>query len=299
MNWRSLISTKFLEILPWCGSRKICNAKRIWTINGNTPKEHGWYVFSLDGSKFAVLHEDEMQGADLKYESEHNIISGYVVGNRFITDDSKINVDPDKLIDQTETVYCVEHGLDHIVKASVIRNMLGKLIFIRQDFSVGPEDEVLEAIRNKKYDIDDIKGVTPALELAFRWVSVKRRELEEHRRYLQMLHDADTAIGRRNIVNANFELAAQHALKVSGADLIDVRNSCNVNEKIVQYRFRDMRFECVVDRNTLRIIDAGICLTDESTGEKGDSYFTLESLPGVIDEAINRNRLVIYRHVGS
>jgi hypothetical protein len=130
-------------------------------------------------------------------------------------------------------------------------------------------------------------------------VSVKRRELEEHRRYLQMLHDADTAIGRRNIVNANFELAAQHALKVSGADLIDVRNSCNVNEKIVQYRFRDMRFECVVDRNTLRIIDAGICLTDESTGEKGDSYFTLESLPGVIDEAINRNRLVIYRHVGS
>ena len=37
-------------------------------------------------------------------------------------------------------------------------------------------------------------------------------------------------------------------------------------------------------------------LTDESTGEKGDTRFTLESLPTVVQQAMDEGILVVYRH---
>jgi hypothetical protein len=52
----------------------------------------------------------------------------------------------------------------------------------------------------------------------------------------------------------------------------------------------------VVDRNTLQVVDSGICLTDHHTGEKGDAYFTLESLPPVVGQAMDEGVLVVYRH---
>jgi hypothetical protein len=48
----------------------------------------------------------------------------------------------------------------------------------------------------------------------------------------------------------------------------------------------------------LRIVDSGICLIDHDTGERGDTLFTLESLPAVIKEAIDDGKLVIFRHAG-
>jgi hypothetical protein len=52
------------------------------------------------------------------------------------------------------------------------------------------------------------------------------------------------------------------------------------------------RFECVCHASTLRIIESGICLIGHVTG---DTFFTLESLPGVIAEAIRDNVLVVFR----
>jgi len=43
-------------------------------------------------------------------------------------------------------------------------------------------------------------------------------------------------------------------------------------ELVVTYRFRGRRLECVVDARTLRVVDAGVCLTDHDTHERGDSY---------------------------
>jgi hypothetical protein len=51
----------------------------------------------------------------------------------------------------------------------------------------------------------------------------------------------------------------------------------------------------VVHTETLRIIDSGICLIDHATDERGDTYFTLESLPAVIAQAIREGHLVIFR----
>jgi len=44
-------------------------------------------------------------------------------------------------------------------------------------------------------------------------------------------------------------------------------------------------------------VDSGICLIDHTTEERGDARFTLESLPAVINEAINDQKLVVFRHV--
>jgi NAD(P)H-dependent flavin oxidoreductase YrpB (nitropropane dioxygenase family) len=90
--------------------------------------------------------------------------------------------------------------------------------------------------------------------------------------------------------------AARAALALAGAEYLDHRASTQAAEVVVRFRLAGRRFECVCERQTLRIIDAGVCLTDERTGEKGDSRFTLESLPGVIQEAERSGRLVVFRH---
>ena len=65
----------------------------------------------------------------------------------------------------------------------------------------------------------------------------------------------------------------------------------------MSYHKEEEGFECVVNKRTLQIIDSGVCLTDESTGVKGDTWLTLESLPGVIGEAMDLDKLVVWRRL--
>ena len=65
---------------------------------------------------------------------------------------------------------------------------------------------------------------------------------------------------------------------------------------IVRFRVDRQRYTCTCDERTLQIIDSGICLIDHDTGEKGDTFFTLESLPGVIQQAQREGVLHVFRH---
>jgi hypothetical protein len=174
-------------------------------------------------------------------------------------------------------------------------------------FPLGPEDEVRRAFVDKKESLDGIKGVVPALNLAFLFATRQRQLLEERRAELerkrqeeerleQARRNMGTGIGRRTLAVEDFEGAAKAALSVGGAELLDIRPGRTRNEAVVQYRYEHRRLECVADTRTLRIIDSGICLTDHQTREKGDTYFTLESLPSVVGEALRDNKLVVYRH---
>lgn len=171
------------------------------------------------------------------------------------------------------------------------------------------------AFQDRASNINHIAGVTPALDLAFRWITYQRERQEERRRELQRIREEEerkraeeerlreavqqggTAAGRRVLARTDFEAGAREALRVSGAELLDVRQSHNRREMVVQYRFQQRRLECVVERDTFRVVDAGVCLTDHATGQKGDTFFTLESLPGVIAEAMRLGKLVVWRHV--
>jgi hypothetical protein len=79
---------------------------------------------------------------------------------------------------------------------------------------------------------------------------------------------------------------AESALYAAGALLRDSRwLSGDLLE--VRYDFMDDRFVSVVDGDTLRVVDAGICLAGR------DDRLTLSSLPGVIAEAIRTFQLEI------
>lgn len=78
------------------------------------------------------------------------------------------------------------------------------------------------------------------------------------------------------------------ALERAEASLLSQR-SLGIGQLEVAYRFMGQRFISVVDERTLRVIDAGICLS----GHDGD--LTLESLPGVIREGYETDQLNITR----
>ena len=119
------------------------------------------------------------------------------------------------------------------------------------------------------------------------------KELVERERVPPGLHRA-----RQEVLLARvFETAARTALAVGGAHYLDHRLAPRGDEMVVRFRLDDERFECTCDVSTLRIIDSGICLIDHETEERGDTYFTLESLPGVIRQAQREGRLVVFRHI--
>lgn len=240
---------------------------------------------------------------------------GYLVGDWLVPDDARVVLSLDQLQTQTIPVWLIEPGLERFSRIRAVLWEEEKYVFERMEFPKGPEGGVLEAYLNRKESIVDIKDVTPALDLAFRFETQRRLDLEEMRRRVEeerrqeeerqrkealraeAIRLVGTSAGRREIAEVDFDTAARAALAMTGAELLDARPSYNRGEMVVQYRFRERRLECVVDRKTLRIVDSGVCLTAHDTGEKGDTRFTLESLPSVIGEALDRGVLHVYRHV--
>jgi hypothetical protein len=314
VSWEDLLESPD-RVLPWYGSRTVHTAVRTWRLSGPNPPEHGWYLFSAPGGRHAELKSNEQQPADPAWREGHLVLKGYLVGDRFISDgDARVDPNPVLLVEQTRRVYCTELGIERFSRVSVAQDRTGQLVFLNQEFPEAPDPYVVEAYQDRKESVADIPGVTPALDLAFRWMSYQRRQHEEHlaelrrireeeerrraeeERVRELMKTAGSAAGRRELAKHDFETAAREALRVSGAELLDCRQSRKKGEMVVQYRFRRQRLECVVERDTLRIVDAGVCLTDHHTGEKYDTYFTLESLPGVIGEALDKDKLVVWRH---
>lgn len=310
MGWQDLLGSGGERVLPWTGGRQVHSQDRTWSIKGRLPLEYGWYVFDTTSGRHACLKGREPVEMDLDYDQGMTLLRGYLVGDRFIPDDARVDPDPAKLIEQTEPVFCVELGLDRFTRAAVARDREGHLIYIRQEWPQGPEPAVLMAYQDRKDSVADIPDVTPALDLAFRWISYQRAAAEaraaelarlqaEEERRRRLVQQMGTAEGRREMAKVDFDTAARAALAIGGAELLDVRQGYNKHEKIVQYRFRHRRLECVCDARTMRIIDAGVCL-DNHRGQadsKSDTLFTLESLPTVIDEVMDMGRLVVWRNV--
>jgi hypothetical protein len=299
-------------IAPWVSGRILTINGRTWKIEGRLPREAGWYKFK---TKAREARLDGPAEADL--EALRDIVYGYLVGDRIVADDTRVDPNPAKITEVSETVYLIEPGLDRFVRVSAGRTSDdGPLLYRRQEMPLGPEADVLTAFLDDKASVNDVRDVAPALDAAFRmerWQKVEaerrrlelerlqreeneRRAVEECRR--KLVEQLGDAAGRREMAKVDFAQAARAALAVGGAQYLDHRTAHRRNEVVVRFRFLNRRFECVCDETTLRIIDAGICLVDEDTGERGDSRFTLETLPSVIREADEDHKLVVFRHVG-
>lgn len=315
MSWENLLAKPDDAVtVPWTGGRELRAQGRIFQVKGKLPPEHGWHTFKVTGGRVASWSGPATVDADEVF-AKAKLVRGYLVGDRLVRDNVPAMFDPTKVVEVTEPVLLLEPGLDRFVRIRAARWEDGRLIYVGQEFPLGPEDAVTAAYEDRKASVTDILAVTPALDLAFRFETWRRaeearlreeaarlareeaarRELEERRANLvRQLGDGG---GRREMARVDFGEAARAALHVGGAELLDWRDSTAVGEAVVKFRYRGRRFECVAQKTTLRIVDAGICLINHATGERGDTKFTLESLPAVIGEAMDSHKLVVFRHV--
>lgn len=298
MGWADLLQDSSVRlIIPWLGGRKIYRGGRSWRIDGRLPREFGWYSWDLQGRRAGQW---EIADSEPDYGNGWTSTIGFLAGDRLVP----WVFGPDVL----QPIYLLEPGLDRFALVSVVMDPEKRLVYKQQLFPVGPEDRVRRAFVDKKESVDDVADVPPALDFAFKFATKQRQILEERRAELEKKraeeerletarNNMGTGLGRRTLAAVDFRTAAEAALKVGGAELLDARQGRRQCEMVVQYRFENRRLECVVDRTTLRIVDSGICLEDHHTREKGDTYFTLESLPPVVRQAIREGKLVVYRHV--
>jgi hypothetical protein len=201
----------------------------------------------------------------------------------------------------------------------------GALLFDLPDFA-GVEDEV-RAAYDRRRPISDVAGVPAALRAAYAYALLLRTATElripmrpgEARHHVTELAEGGEAAARRLILAAEARRAAEargvptdhrppwmaagdaaradpdrrraeeraaaalhsahavlHGLRWLADGLLEVR-----------YDHSGEQFVSVVDGRTLRIVDAGLCLDGQ------DDALTLESLPGVISEAIRTGQLHI------
>ena len=313
MGWRDLLQTEEDELLvaPWVGGRSLRTFDRTWRIERRLPPEYGWHTFRLSARTARWV-----EPAETPFSVLQGTVRGYLVGDRLIPEGTaRVGSKLAQLVEDYEMVHLVEPGLDRFMRIAAGRfHEDGPLIYENQEFPSGPEMEVSTAFLDGLPTVDAISGVAPALDLAFQVESWRRAEAERLRREEQERREREerqqrlreqmgTGAGRREMAQEDFGEGARAALAVGGADYLDHRQAHNRNEMIVRFRVDQRRYECVCSKHTLQIIDAGICLTAHyddpnfAGGTRGDTWLTLESLPGVIREAQDAGRLVAFRHV--
>ena len=305
MSWRDLIGDESSSLTaPWLGGRSLRVGSRAWRLSGGLPPDPGWHRFSTAGRGATWVER-----AEPRPELLAAVQRGYLVGDRFVEERCPASREPRDILARSERLALVPAEIGRFARVSAGRIAPGeRLTFREEEMPLGPEDEVMAAFLDDRPTVDHIAGVPPALDAAFRlecWRRGEARRARERRRIeearsafraeVEVLHGDGEA--RRRRAAHDFQGAAAAALGVGGANYLDHRSMPHPNEVAVQFRVDGERFECTCDCRTLRIIDAGICLVDELTDERGDGYFTLESLPGVIRQARDEGVLVIFRHL--
>ena len=318
MSWRDLLVEKEAPVVaPWIGGRSVCLGTRTWTIQGKLPQEHGWFTFRVTGRTV------ELAGpAERPTEALYDAVTGFLVGDRLVVDSANVDPDPQKIVAQSERLHLLDLGVGRFTRVRGGRfSPDGPFFFLGETFPLGPEPEVQVALEDGLRLLTMVRGVPPALEAAFRMELFQRDEAEKRRveaerrrqeeeakraeeaRRVELVRQLGDGAGRRAMAAYDFGAAARAALAVGGATYLDHRAAHRPNERAVRFRLDGRRFECTCDARTLQIIDAGICLTahyddvDFEGGTKGDTFFTLESLPSVIRQAAREDKLVVYRHV--
>jgi hypothetical protein len=194
----------------------------------------------------------------------------------------------------------------------------GDVIFESLEFETEAEEAVRRAFEDHA-SIDGVKGVPSSLRAAFGYAVVQRvadaraipvapvevrhavgrladggdavaNELLEQivlERRRATLRDRVQPAGRTRAAEPeDVEARAELALLAAGAAPLSTRHLADGLIE-VRYRFAGERFVSIVDAATLQVVNAGICL------DGSDRLITLESLPGVIREAIRDDVIVI------
>jgi len=311
-DYRRFLQQSEEMVLPYIGGPFVDAPDRRLRASGATAP--GWWRFEVSGrTAKAVEPADPPDLNDLPAVRGY-WVAGYLVGERAVA--YRLALGPEA------------HPMRF---APVIARRWpgGALLFDTEDFETGVEDQVRAIFEQgtehgANGSLTAISGVPAALRAAFGYavmlrvatalsVPVRPVQLRWHIGELVAMGDAAalrilTAAQERRAaepdpveqwraqrVDARLRPAssrewqldrAEAALRGAGAVLRDSRwLSGDLLE--VRYDFMDDRFVTVVDGESLRVVDAGICLAGH------DRQVTLESLPGVIAEAVRTFQLEI------
>jgi hypothetical protein len=188
------------------------------------------------------------------------------------------------------------------------------------------ESEVEEIVRRQLEEggnLSQVKGVSSALRAAFAFALGQKRSRElqipalpaELRGSVRQIADegfpaADEALRRlareravfaaqaarivttgrpARRVTDDLESRVEESLRGSGARLFGVRRLAE-GQVEVRWQIQGTRIISIVEEDSLQVVNSGVCLAG------ADQMVTLDSLPGVIREAIEDDVLVITRH---
>ncbi|HXJ58931.1 MAG TPA: hypothetical protein VNU68_19905 [Verrucomicrobiae bacterium] len=259
--------------LPYFQRKSVCDAHLTYRLRETL--QPGWYQFRKSGRYLTVEAPIEPELEAWRLPRVH----GYVMAGRMIGIDFQARL----------FGFPADLDLPKFTPISAAKWFDGHLLYAGEEFETEVEPKVREAFEDER-SIDELKGVTPALAHAFLLEGTQRalaREAQQRAREEAERQELAVELARwQETLEGRISLALSHA----GAQLISWRR-LGAQQVVVRYRLGGGRFECVVDTESLQILDAGICLSG------ADEELNLSSLPSAVREAIESGQLHVFRNV--
>ena len=334
MDYRKFLGKEEERVLPYFGGAFLHAADRRLRLT-TEPKAAGWYRFKVKGREATPLGPAEPEALESLPSVLGHLVGDRLVREgsvaervHFLPEEEPPRLTPararrwhsgellfDMLDFESEAEEAARRALEEDASLAQVKGVPATL---RSAFSYA----VLEA-ESRRLGIPAVpRELRPHLgavaekgrleaERALRALAAERvlaaQEMEELNRRRQLVGMAQQAVaaqaamaqlraqaprGRHGRAREGDAMArAELALEAAGARMRSARALGNGNLEVV-FTFMDERFISVVNGDTLQVVDSGICLGHPPA----DDLVTLESLPSVIKEAIDTDRLVILRH---
>lgn len=321
MDYRKFLGKVESEVLPYFGGASVDAASR--RLRVSTPPAPGWWRFDVQGRTATAREPAEPRGLD-----GLPLVRGHLWGTRLVREGAV--AEPVQLLPEEEPPRfspvrvrrwhdgtLVFEGLDFEGEAEgTVRLMLEEERTLAEVKAVPASLRaafgyaVLEAasrVLGIRFSAPEVRGQVLAVAEGGRAVAEARlralaAEREAHVRAVEARLRVEESearpraeLSRLRVQPRPLERQAQgmarveRVLEAAGGRLLATRRLGNERLEVT-FGFMGERFISIVEADSLRVVDAGICLAG------ADREVTLESLPSVIREAIEDDVLVITRH---
>lgn len=312
MDYRKFLDKTETLVLPYFGGTSVITSDR--RLRVQLTIEPGWWEFSIKGRIATPVRRSE----DYDLSTLPKIRGHYFNTWLFISGN------------EIERMHFIPTGTCDVFSPCIARRWYnGDLIFESADFEDEAEINARLALESNAA-IADLKGIPASLRAAYGFALLRKEAQQRSMRVSprevmrelgrvavggsevaidvlvniaeqrQMQINRQRGMQRRDVVQESASNVRRHRRDSLEDDLLrvlanasaDFRSFRLLEDNLVEVTFNFLgdRFITLVEADTFRVFDAGICL------DGADRELTLEILPGVIREAIYNGELVITRH---
>lgn len=309
MDYRRFLSKVEERVLPHFGGRTLTAPDR--RLRLREPVAAGWYLWRTEGRAAAPLGPAE---PDLEGLEGLARVRGHLLGARLVGEDAR----------PSELFFLPDDEPPAFAPATARRWTSGELIFEGLELEAEAEEAARQALEDGR-SLADVRGAPASLRAAFAFALAERaaaalgvglsplevraqaatiaeggpeaalevvRALEARRQAYRAARPSPAAGALRPGPRGDVDDAERVEAALVGADARLLRLRRRGGDQLeVTFRFLGARYQALVAADTLRVIDAGICLSGE------DDRLGLDALPGVIREAIETDALHVTRWV--